>query len=179
MLSRPRQPADRLLDRERDLLLDFLRPERRRDGVDLHLHRRRVGKGVDVEIAQRQRRPTAASASDARITSSRCRSEKSMIQFSMQRSLRRSQSRLGRLLASCAFAAAAAGAEVALQQLRFEHHAVLAGDHFARQQAGDDLRRRRRLSRPAARCGRERIFGASGLKKFLSRTKTTLQSPSQ
>ena len=48
------------------------------------------------------------------------------------------------------FATAAAGAQVALEQLGFEHHAVLAGDHFARQQAGNDLRRRRLPSRPAA-----------------------------
>ena len=47
------QAADRLLDRKRDPLLDFFRPERRRDGVDLHLDRRRVGKGIDIEIAQR------------------------------------------------------------------------------------------------------------------------------
>ena len=54
MLFEPRQAADRLLDRERDPLLDFLRPQRRRDRVDLHLHRRGIGKGIDVEIAQRQ-----------------------------------------------------------------------------------------------------------------------------
>src|SRR5689334_16328942 len=38
-----------------------------------------------------------------------------------------------------AIRAAAASAEVALEQLSLEDDAVLAGDHFAGQQAGDDL----------------------------------------
>ena len=47
------QAADRLLDQKRDLLLDFFGPERGRDRVDLHLHRRGVWKGVDVQVSQR------------------------------------------------------------------------------------------------------------------------------
>ena len=57
-------------------------PERRRDGVDLHLHRRRVGEGVDVELAQRHDARDRGGQRDAAITRKRCRSEKSMIQFS-------------------------------------------------------------------------------------------------
>jgi hypothetical protein len=42
-----------LFDRESDLLLDLFRAERRGDRVDLDLYGRRVGEGVDIEIAQR------------------------------------------------------------------------------------------------------------------------------
>src|SRR5262245_15551773 len=37
--------------------------------------------------------------------------------------------------------AAATFSEVAFQQLGFQYHAVLAGNHFAGQQSGDNLRR--------------------------------------
>ncbi len=47
------QTAQRLFDGKRDPLFDFLRAQRRGHGVDLHLHGRGVGEGVDVEIAQR------------------------------------------------------------------------------------------------------------------------------
>ena len=52
--SSPGSPEMDLLDGKGDLLLDLLRPEGRRDGVDLHLHRGGVGEGVDVEVKQRQ-----------------------------------------------------------------------------------------------------------------------------
>ena len=48
-----RQAADGLLDRKRDPLLNFFRPQRRRNGVDLHLHRRGIGKGIDIQVTQR------------------------------------------------------------------------------------------------------------------------------
>ena len=48
-----RQAADGLLDGKRDSLFDFFRPQRRSDGVDLHLNRRGVGKGIDIQVTQR------------------------------------------------------------------------------------------------------------------------------
>ena len=53
-LLQSRQAADRLLDGKRDLPLDFFGTQRGDDGVDLHLHRRGVGEGVDVQVLQRQ-----------------------------------------------------------------------------------------------------------------------------
>ncbi len=51
--SSPGKAAQSLLDRESDLPLDLFGTEGRRDRVDLHLHGRRVGEGVDVEPCQR------------------------------------------------------------------------------------------------------------------------------
>ena len=51
----PRQTADRLLNRERNLSLDLFRRERRGDRVDLNLNRRRVRKCIDVKVPQRKR----------------------------------------------------------------------------------------------------------------------------
>ena len=47
------QTANGLLDGKRDLRLDLFRTERRDDRVDLHLHRRRVGEGVNVHVLDR------------------------------------------------------------------------------------------------------------------------------
>ena len=46
----PGQSTQNLLDRESDLLLDLLRAEGRGHGVDLYLHRRRVGESVKIEM---------------------------------------------------------------------------------------------------------------------------------
>ena len=51
------------LDRKRDQPLDFFGHQRRGRRVDLHLHRRRVGKGVEV---QRPRRIDADERHDQR-----------------------------------------------------------------------------------------------------------------
>ena len=45
---------ERLLDGEGDLLLDFLGPQRRGGGVNLHLDRRGIRKGVDIEEGERE-----------------------------------------------------------------------------------------------------------------------------
>ena len=50
-LLQTRQSAERLLDREGDLPLDLLGGQPRRRGVDLHLDRRGVRKGIDVDGA--------------------------------------------------------------------------------------------------------------------------------
>ncbi len=49
-----RETADGQLDELRDLLLDLQWIQGWRDGVDLHLHRRRVGKRIDRETVQRR-----------------------------------------------------------------------------------------------------------------------------
>ncbi len=49
-LLQARQAVDGLLDGEGDLPLDFLGSQTGRDRVDLHLYRRRVRKGVDVQL---------------------------------------------------------------------------------------------------------------------------------
>jgi len=46
------QATDDLLDGEGDLRFHFLRRQRRRRGIDLHLDWRRVREGVDVNVAQ-------------------------------------------------------------------------------------------------------------------------------
>ena len=79
------QTADRLLDREGDLPLDLLGRQSRGDGVDLNLDRRRVRERVDVQLRQRNP-PAATNTSVPRITSARCRSEKSISQFSIRAS---------------------------------------------------------------------------------------------
>ncbi len=53
-LLQARQAADDLLDGESNLLLHFLRPQGRRNRIDLHLDRGGIGKSVDVQVAQRQ-----------------------------------------------------------------------------------------------------------------------------
>ena len=49
-----RQPADRLLDRKRNLTLDLFGRERRGDRVDLNLNRSRVRERVNVELLERE-----------------------------------------------------------------------------------------------------------------------------
>ena len=49
-----------------DLALDLERRQRRRDGVDLDLHRRRVGEGVERQARGRRGRPATATPSAAR-----------------------------------------------------------------------------------------------------------------
>jgi hypothetical protein len=51
----PRQARQRLLDGHGELALGLDRPERRGDGVHLHLHRRRVREGVDGQRAEGER----------------------------------------------------------------------------------------------------------------------------
>ena len=53
-LLQPRQAADFLLDGIGNLLLHLRRVEGRRRGIDLHLHRRRVRKGIDVQMSEGQ-----------------------------------------------------------------------------------------------------------------------------
>src|SRR5262249_13401118 len=51
-LLQSRQAANGLLDGKCDPLLDLFRSQRRGDRIDLHLYRRAVWKGVDVQMAQ-------------------------------------------------------------------------------------------------------------------------------
>src|SRR5207253_625111 len=53
-LLQARHAADLLFDGKGDLLLDLLRRERRRRAVDLDLDGRRIGKGVDIELSERE-----------------------------------------------------------------------------------------------------------------------------
>lgn len=55
---------------------------RRRYSVDLHLSRRRVGKGVDVQMPQRTN-TNGCKYQDAADRGARCRSEKSMMELSI------------------------------------------------------------------------------------------------
>ena len=48
-----RAAANRLLEGERNPLLNFLRPKRSSYRIDLHLHRRGIGERIDIEIAKR------------------------------------------------------------------------------------------------------------------------------
>jgi hypothetical protein len=52
-LFESRHAAHRQLDRKGDLPFDLFGDERRGGRIDLHLHRRGVGKGVDVQRRQR------------------------------------------------------------------------------------------------------------------------------
>src|SRR6266849_3484262 len=81
--------------------------------------------------------PAAALAATARITQKRCRSEKSITQFSTGLPPHGvvAGSPTGLLL----LAVRSALAEIVLEQLRAEHAAASGRDDLARQHAGDDL----------------------------------------
>ena len=52
-IDQPRKTRDDILNRNRDLLFNLLRRERRSDRVDLHLHRCRVGESIDWQMTHR------------------------------------------------------------------------------------------------------------------------------
>src|SRR5262245_53111766 len=81
--------------------------------------------------------PTAANTTTARMTTKRCRSEKSMIQFNTAAVLRFPYFASMRLVA---VRTAATGSQIAFEQLRLQHDAVLAGDYFPGNETSNDLR---------------------------------------
>src|SRR5256885_1851842 len=75
--------------------------------------------------------PTTARNPVTRTTSNRCRNEKSMIQFSIDSSLAPQNSFDIRHSSLLPLATSASSTQTALQELRLEHHAVLARDDLA------------------------------------------------
>ena len=68
-----RDPVHHVLDRKGYELLDFLRRQPFGFGVDLDLHRRDIGEGVDVQSWQSARMPPATMSIETTATSNRSR----------------------------------------------------------------------------------------------------------
>ena len=122
-------PAQHLLDGKGDLLFDLLGAERGGHAVDLDLHRRRVGKSVNVQAPHRHRPEDGKG----------CGPEDHQQAVSQRKVDNPVQHGLSFPVVRSLLAAGTPFTEVFLEQLRPQQRTAAGRYDFARQQPGNDL----------------------------------------